>query len=218
MPLSNPDWITRSSIFAPIGRMKAQSSLSLPKSLMSIPKALLTTQSLLGLCRLRIPDYEFTEKERIPHHYLPIYRNKADRISRIRELHVYGNIASSSKSGNSQHRGVGKFLISVAEAISRMYSCDIVTIISGVGVRDYYEHLGYALDSNEDQFMFKYLGAESVKPMVLFGKEYDYSKIEELMHSSIISLKYINPLFKTMRTANTNTRIEYDTRVPNQNV
>ena len=168
---------------------------------------------LLGLCRLRIPDYEFTEKERIPHHYLPIYRNKEDSISRIRELHVYGNIASSSKSGNSQHRGVGKFLISVAEAISRMYCCDLVTIISGVGVRDYYEHLGYALDSNEDQFMFKYLNTESVKPMVLFGKKYDYSKIEACMHSSIISLKYINPLFKTMCTAEKDTLIEYDTLV-----
>lgn len=168
---------------------------------------------LLGLCRLRIPDHEFTAKERIPHHYLPIYRNKIDRISRIRELHVYGNIASSCKSGNSQHRGVGKFLISVAEAISRMYSCNLVTIISGVGVRDYYEHLGYALDSKEDQFMFKYLDAESVKPMVLFGKEYDYSKIQACMHSSIISLKYIEPLFKTMRTANTDMRIQYDTRV-----
>jgi ELP3 family radical SAM enzyme/protein acetyltransferase len=168
---------------------------------------------LLGLCRLRIPDHEFTEKERIPHHYLPIYRNKADRISRIRELHVYGNIASSSKSGNSQHRGVGKFLISVAEAISRMYSCHLVTIISGVGVRDYYEHLGYALDSNEDQFMVKYLDDEMVKPMVLFGKEYDYSKIQESMHTSIISLKYINPLFKTMNTAKKDICIEYDTRV-----
>jgi ELP3 family radical SAM enzyme/protein acetyltransferase len=167
---------------------------------------------LLGLCRLRIPDYEFTAKERIPHHYLPIYRCKENRISRIRELHVYGNIASSSKSGNSQHRGVGKFLISVAESISRMYSCNLVTIISGVGVRDYYEHLGYALDSNEDQFMFKYLDAESVKPMVLFGKEYDYSTIQTFMHSSIISRTYIEPLFMTVSTANTNKTNEYDTR------
>ena len=172
---------------------------------------------LLGLCRLRIPDYEFTAKERIPHHYLPIYRNKVDRISRIRELHVYGNIASSSKSGNSQHRGVGKFLISVAEAISRMYSCNLVTIISGVGVRDYYEHLGYTLDSNEDQFMIKYLGAECVKPMVLFGKEYDYSKIEECMHSSIISLTYIEPLFGTVQTSNENKTIGYDTRADYKN-
>jgi ELP3 family radical SAM enzyme/protein acetyltransferase len=167
---------------------------------------------LLGLCRLRIPDYEFTAKERIPHHYLPIYRNKMDRISRIRELHVYGNIASSSKSGNSQHRGVGKFLISVAEAISRMYSCHLVTIISGVGVRDYYEHLGYTLDSNEDQFMVKYLDDEMVKPMVLFGKEYDYSKIQELMHTSIISRTYIEPLFGTASKTEKDKTIEYDTQ------
>ena len=147
---------------------------------------------LLGLCRLRIPDYEFTEKERSPHHYLPVYRNKVNRISRIRELHVYGNIASTVKSGNSQHRGVGKFLISVAEAISRMYGCDLVTIISGVGVRDYYEHLGYTLDSKEDQFMTKYLHHENVKPMVLFGKEYEYSKIEGTLRGSVVSSKYIH--------------------------
>jgi elongator complex protein 3 len=152
---------------------------------------------LLGLCRLRIPDYEFTEKERNPHHYLPVYRNKVNRISRIRELHVYGNIASSLKSGNSQHRGVGKFLISVAEAISRMYSCDLVTIISGVGVRDYYEHLGYTLDSNEDQFMIKVLHEDNYKKMVLFSKEYDYTKIEASLKESIISRTYIYPVFQT---------------------
>jgi ELP3 family radical SAM enzyme/protein acetyltransferase len=152
---------------------------------------------LLGLCRLRIPDYEFTKKERSPHHYLPVYRNKVNRISRIRELHVYGNIASAVKSGNSQHRGVGKFLISVAEAISRMYGCDLVTIISGVGVRDYYEHLGYTLDINEDQFMIKYLDDDNYKKMVLFGKEYDYTKIETSLKDSIISRKYIYPVFHT---------------------
>jgi ELP3 family radical SAM enzyme/protein acetyltransferase len=168
---------------------------------------------LLGLCRLRIPDHEFTAKERIPHHYLPIYRNKIDRISRIRELHVYGNIASNSKSGNSQHRGVGKFLISVAESISRMYSCDLVTIISGVGVRDYYEHLGYSLDSNEDQFMVKYLSDESVKPMILFGKEYEYSKIQAYMYDSIISRTYIEPLFMFKGMADINDTIGYDTQV-----
>ena len=43
---------------------------------------------LLGLCRMRIPDFEFSEKEHIPFHYLPVYRNKKERIARIRELHV----------------------------------------------------------------------------------------------------------------------------------
>jgi hypothetical protein len=88
---------------------------------------------------------------------------------------------------------VGKFLVSVAEAISRMYGCDLVTIISGVGVRDYYEHLGYTLDSKEDQFMIKYLTNDNVKQMVLFGKEYDYVKIEKSLMGSIISTKYIQP-------------------------
>ena len=145
--------------------------------------------SLLGLCRLRIPDYEFTEKENIPFHYLPVYRKK-ERIARIREVHVYGNIVlSSSNSSNSQHRGIGKFLIGVAETISHFYECSLVTIISGVGVRDYYENIGYTLDENEDQYMIKRLDGKV--DLVLFGKTYDANQIHEIVGGSMISQRYI---------------------------
>ena len=160
--------------------------------------------SLLGLCRLRIPDYEFTEKENIPFHYLPVYRKK-ERIARIRELHVYGNIVSSNlqgnskdskeskeskdSKGNSQHRGIGKFLIGVAETISYFYECALVTIISGVGVRDYYENIGYTLDENEDQYMIKRL--EEKVDLVLFGKSYDKNQIHKIVGGSMISQRYI---------------------------
>ena len=146
--------------------------------------------SLLGLCRLRIPDYEFTEKDDIPFHYLPVFRKK-ERIARIRELHVYGNIVSSSSQGNpnSQHRGIGKFLIGVAESISHFYECSLVTIISGVGVRDYYENIGYTLDENEDQYMIKRL--EEKVDLVLFGKTYDHALIQNAVGGSIISQQYI---------------------------
>lgn len=161
-----------------------------------IPKTTTTNNhfdntNLLGLCRLRIPDFEFSDKGHIPYHYLPVYRNRNDRISRIRELHVYGNIASKSKDANSQHRGIGKFLISVAENISRMYGCNLSTIISGVGVRDYYEHLGYTLDQREDQFMVKDLDSDKVSPMTLFGKNYNYDCINAVVMNSIISKMYI---------------------------
>jgi ELP3 family radical SAM enzyme/protein acetyltransferase len=147
--------------------------------------------TLLGLCRLRIPDFEFTDKEQIPFHYLPVYRNKEIcRIARIRELHVYGNIASLSTDGNSQHRGIGTFLMRAAESISRLFNCTIVTVISGVGVRDYYEHLGYSLDTHDDQYMIKYLTPYSSN-LTLFGKTYNIDIIEEKIRNSIIAQKYI---------------------------
>ena len=151
---------------------------------------------LLGLCRLRIPDYEFSASkgDSIPFHYLPVYRKK-ERIARIRELHVYGNIVSSGNivsgdNSNSQHRGIGKFLIGVAETISHFYECSLVTIISGVGVRDYYENIGYTLDENEDQYMIKKL-EKSSENLVLFGKKYEETQIHKTVSSTIISQRYI---------------------------
>jgi hypothetical protein len=146
---------------------------------------------LLGLCRLRIPDFEFTEKSHIPFHYLPVYRNKKERIARIRELHVYGNIASLTRDGNSQHRGIGTFLMHTAESIAQLFKCTLVTVISGVGVRDYYEHLGYTLDSNEDQYMVKSFTTSHKFSLTLFGKFYNQQSIHNAVHNSIISQKYI---------------------------
>jgi ELP3 family radical SAM enzyme/protein acetyltransferase len=147
---------------------------------------------LLGLCRLRIPDFELTQKERIPFHYLPVYRNKLDRIARIRELHVYGNIASLSREGNSQHRGIGTFLMRTAESISQLFHCTLVTVISGVGVRDYYEHLGYTLDTNEDQYMVKPLTRNNKFCLKLFGKFYNQQSIHNAIYNSIIAQKYMS--------------------------
>jgi ELP3 family radical SAM enzyme/protein acetyltransferase len=147
---------------------------------------------LLGLCRLRIPDFEFTEKENIPFHYLPVYRNKTGRIARIRELHVYGNIASLTQDGNSQHRGIGTFLMSTAETITRMLGCTMISVISGVGVRDYYENLGYSLDKNEDQYMVKRIERiENNMSLRLFDKMYNTDRIHKSIRSSIIVQKYI---------------------------
>lgn len=147
--------------------------------------------SLLGLCRLRIPDFEFTDKDQLPFHYLPVYRNKKERIARVRELHVYGNIASMTREGNSQHRGIGSFLMRTAESISTRYGCTMVSVISGVGVRDYYEHLGYHLDTHEDAYMVKSLDPGSTSELKLFGKSYSTSIIHTVLRNSVISQKYI---------------------------
>lgn len=68
----------------------------------------------------------------------------------IRELHVYGNLASlkSDKNKNAktnakqvQHTGHGKQLMSIAEQISHEHNYKRLSVISGVGVRKYYEKL-----------------------------------------------------------------------------
>lgn len=151
---------------------------------------------LLGLCRLRIPDLECTQKELIPSYYLPVFRT-TEKIARIRELHVYGVIATSTNENKSQHRGIGKFLMNVAEHIAHHYNCTQIAVISGVGVRTYYEqHLGYRLDTKEDQFMIKDVNVggysnDNRNNLNLFGRTYDSSTIRQVLYNSIISKKYM---------------------------
>jgi len=65
----------------------------------------------------------------------------------IRELHVYGKALEIGERGSgSQHRGFGKWLMNEAEEISKENNCDVLSVISGVGVREYYLKLGYELD------------------------------------------------------------------------
>lgn len=98
---------------------------------------------IFGFVRLRIPD-NFENAE------FDCLKNKG----LIRELHVYGNVipVGKQKMHDSQHKGVGKKLISIAEQIS--YACNMggTAVISGIGVTKYYEKLGYTL---EDTYMVK---------------------------------------------------------------
>ncbi|MEK9165359.1 MAG: tRNA uridine(34) 5-carboxymethylaminomethyl modification radical SAM/GNAT enzyme Elp3 [Patescibacteria group bacterium] len=79
---------------------------------------------------------------------LPILRHAA----LIRELHTYGSPAPlNSKfqilnSKFAQHRGLGKRLLHHAEKIAKSAGYDKLTVISGVGVREYYRKLGYKLE------------------------------------------------------------------------
>ncbi|MDO8507313.1 MAG: tRNA uridine(34) 5-carboxymethylaminomethyl modification radical SAM/GNAT enzyme Elp3 [bacterium] len=63
----------------------------------------------------------------------------------IRELHTYGQQIKIGKSGDTQHKGLGKKLISEAEDIARKDGYKKIAVISGVGVRDYYRKFGYGL-------------------------------------------------------------------------
>jgi ELP3 family radical SAM enzyme/protein acetyltransferase len=81
-----------------------------------------------------------------------------NNVAVVRELHVYGNMTPhKSKKNDSQanspresyqHRGFGKMLLKEAERIAVNNNYHTIAVISGVGVRKYYEKCGYALNNN----------------------------------------------------------------------
>jgi len=74
----------------------------------------------------------------------------------VRELHVYGpSLTLGEKNKNAvQHQGLGKWLLSHAESITKRNKINKLLIISGVGVRQYYKKLGYKL---KETYMVKFL-------------------------------------------------------------
>ena len=68
-------------------------------------------------------------------------------LATIRELKVFGRIVSIGEDSEDwQHRGFGKTLVSEAERIARESSKEGIRVTSGVGVRGYYESLGFRKD------------------------------------------------------------------------
>lgn len=107
-------------------------------------------KKLFALLRLRIPDKNNKS------HFIPALRNAA----LIREVHTYGRlVAIKSKRDNSpQHIGLGKKLIKEAEKIAQQeFGLTKIAVISGVGVRNYYQKLGYQL---HNEYMVKWLTKE----------------------------------------------------------
>lgn len=74
----------------------------------------------------------------------------------IRELHTYGQLHPLNHSVISpQHKGLGKKLIAEAEKIAKQeFRLKSMAVISGIGAREYYKHLGYKL---KDTYMIKRL-------------------------------------------------------------
>jgi elongator complex protein 3 len=73
----------------------------------------------------------------------------------IREVHVYGkSLELGERDKGAQHKGLGKWLIMEAENIVKKKKIDKLSIISGIGVREYYRDLGYEL---ENTYMVKEL-------------------------------------------------------------
>ncbi len=97
---------------------------------------------LLGFCRLRFPG-KMMREEITP------------ATGLIRELHVYGPaLAVGDKKVKTQHKGIGRRLLEMAEEICVKNKKDKVIIISGIGVREYYKKRGY---EKEGPYMAKML-------------------------------------------------------------
>jgi elongator complex protein 3 len=78
-----------------------------------------------------------------------------DKKAIIREIHVYGQALKLGERGEiSQHKGLGKWLMTEAEKIAKKEKIRELAVISGIGVREYYRMLGYAL---KDTYMIKNL-------------------------------------------------------------
>lgn len=96
---------------------------------------------LYSLLRLRIPSKKL---------FLLVLENS----SIVRELHTYGKLVPiSQKKKAPQHKGLGKKLMKEAEKISKKeFNLKRISVISGIGVREYYRKLEYFL---KDTYMIK---------------------------------------------------------------
>ena len=102
-------------------------------------------QVLFGFCRLRLSadaGSVFSE---------------LTRAALIRELHVYGRTLAvgDSVNGAAQHVGLGQRLLAEAERLAAAVDYPMIAVISGVGVRGYYEKRGYSLMPGSGEFMMK---------------------------------------------------------------
>jgi len=126
---------------------------------------------LVAFLRLRLPNFQVK-----PANMPEVLKNAA----LIRELHTYGQLVEirpvKSCEGSSsmakfnrvkkinrkavQHLGLGKKLMAKAEKIAKRQGYKKIAVISGIGVRDYYRHLGYRL---QNTYMVKSLENENMK-------------------------------------------------------
>ena len=95
--------------------------------------------TLFGLLRLRINMESPVESSQF----------KVEERAMVRELHVFGLEVPLGTRQNqaAQHRGLGEKLLREAERIAREeFGADRLSVLSGVGAREYYRPLGYKLE------------------------------------------------------------------------
>ncbi len=93
-------------------------------------------KTIYGFCRLRLNDNNKDVLDEI------------NNCALVRELHVYGVLVPHyDVKIRTQHSGLGKNLLKTAEYISKLNGFKKIAVISGVGVRQYYQKRGYNLDN-----------------------------------------------------------------------
>ncbi len=103
-------------------------------------------ETLFGLLRLRINNEPLLEPS-----------SERERKAMVRELHIFGPAVplGGRLAQAPQHHGLGEKLLREAERITREeFKADRLSVLSGVGAREYYRSLGYSL---EDAYMVKEL-------------------------------------------------------------
>lgn len=100
---------------------------------------------LYAFCRLHLP---------IKNYKLQI-TNYRLQIPIIRELHSYGQLTplGSKIKSSSQHKGLGKKLLTEAEKIAIKNGYNEMAVIAGIGVREYYRKLDY--NKLKNTYLFK---------------------------------------------------------------
>lgn len=117
-------------------------------------------RAIYGFLRLRIPD---KKNDHV------IFNNTLHNKGLIRELHVYGSVQKVNTlytNNNSQHSGFGRKMLKKADEIAFINGMAGLVVISGIGVREYYEKRGYRLENN---YMVKTFILYSYGPTALLG-------------------------------------------------
>lgn len=104
--------------------------------------------TVLAFLRLRLPDHGFIPEDTKTANMLGEVRKafpELDGAAYIRELHTYGQaLALNQVKGDAvQHRGLGRQLLQKAESIAKSHGFHAMAVISGIGVRAYYQQHGY---------------------------------------------------------------------------
>ena len=118
---------------------------------------------LYGFIRLRLGGFSETHDPEMTQSLPPSprYFHCLQGAALIRELHVYGELVHQSEDNTgtqTQHLGIGRLLMATAEKIAWENGYRRCAVISGIGVRGYYQKLGYKLD---ETYMVKVFNSEN---------------------------------------------------------
>ena len=136
-------------------------------------------KTLYGFFRLRLNKYWDETMDHIKGHALG------------RELHVYGehtNVGHQNSQSGTQHRGLGSKLLKIGEEIAFRSGFKEISIISGIGVREYYRKKGYHLNHT---YMTKSL-SKNMFPCIMFDEFCFYMGVFLLIFSIFCSFKSIS--------------------------